>query len=508
MNLGKSVKRGLVALVACMPLWTWGIPDAADWHPKSRWRGFNLLEMFNREWSVTPGEFRESDFRLIRDWGFNFVRLPMDYRYWIVDGDWERMDESVVRHIDRAIAFGRTYGVHVQVCMHRCPGYTVAHPKERRSLFVDPEALRVCAKHWRFFAKRWKGIPNDTLSFNLFNEPDGSPQYAAVAKTLIAAIREADPSRFVMADGANFGGQPVPELYGLPSVGQATRGYKPLSVTHYRVDWASENTSASLVWPPPVGILAGRGNADMSRPIEVLDVPPCRVSCRYGRVSGKVSVQFSADGRVVATETLEPRKSDPNWKRVEFDARWQLSRGEYVGRTVFQLPEGAHNLKAEVVSGDWLDVCGIELSDADGNRAELPFVVDWVRPFAFRQRFAGFKALCPFEAQLDAVFGSSAGDLGQAFLRHCVLAAWEGALKRGRIVMAGEFGTYKNTPHAVALDILEDYLKLWKERNIGWALWNFRGDYGILDSGRKDVKYEDFKGMKLDRKMLELLQRY
>ena len=39
-------------------------------------------------------------------------------------------------------------------------------------------------------------------------------------------------------------------------------------------------------------------------------------------------------------------------------------------------------------------------------------------------------------------------------------------------------------------------------------MWNFRGSFGILDSDRKDVQYEDFNGHKLDRKMLELLQKY
>jgi hypothetical protein len=29
-----------------------------------------------------------------------------------------------------------------------------------------------------------------------------------------------------------------------------------------------------------------------------------------------------------------------------------------------------------------------------------------------------------------------------------------------------------------------------------------------MDSGRADVQYEDFRGHKLDRKMLDLLQRY
>ncbi len=43
---------------------------------------------------------------------------------------------------------------------------------------------------------------------------------------------------------------------------------------------------------------------------------------------------------------------------------------------------------------------------------------------------------------------------------------------------------------------------------MGWALWELRGGYGVLDSNRPDVEYEDFRGHKLDRKMLELLQRY
>lgn len=32
------------------------------------------------------------------------------------------------------------------------------------------------------------------------------------------------------------------------------------------------------------------------------------------------------------------------------------------------------------------------------------------------------------------------------------------------------------------------------------------GDFGILDSERKDVAYEDWHGHLLDRKMLDLLQ--
>ena len=78
----------------------------------------------------------------------------------------------------------------------------------------------------------------------------------------------------------------------------------------------------------------------------------------------------------------------------------------------------------------------------------------------------------------------------------------------GEFCMIGEFGCRPDVPHDVALAWMEHCLKLWRAKNLGWALWNLRGTFGILDSGRRDVRYEDFNGHKLDRKMLELLKRY
>ena len=55
---------------------------------------------------------------------------------------------------------------------------------------------------------------------------------------------------------------------------------------------------------------------------------------------------------------------------------------------------------------------------------------------------------------------------------------------------------------------LRDILEILTGHGIGLALWNFRGPFGIIDSGRKDVAYEDFHGHKLDRKMLDLLDEF
>jgi endoglucanase len=72
--------------------------------------------------------------------------------------------------------------------------------------------------------------------------------------------------------------------------------------------------------------------------------------------------------------------------------------------------------------------------------------------------------------------------------------------------MVGEFGAFNRTPHEVVLPWMRDCLDTWKSAGWGWALWNFRGGFGILDSDRSDVSYEDWHGHKLDRAMLKLLQ--
>lgn len=85
---------------------------------------------------------------------------------------------------------------------------------------------------------------------------------------------------------------------------------------------------------------------------------------------------------------------------------------------------------------------------------------------------------------------------------------WLDLAELGVGVHCGEFGAYKRTPHAVALSWMEALLSILYERNIGYALWNLRGPFGILDSDRADVMYDDWHGHALDRAMLELLQQY
>ena len=73
-------------------------------------------------------------------------------------------------------------------------------------------------------------------------------------------------------------------------------------------------------------------------------------------------------------------------------------------------------------------------------------------------------------------------------LREDLIEPWKVVTRQGVPVHVGEWGVFHHTPHDVALAYMEDLLTLWDEAGWGWALWNFRGPFGILDSGREDVR--------------------
>lgn len=104
-----------------------------------RWRGFNLLEKFTLSGNAP---YRTEDFDWIHGWGFDFVRLPMDYRCWTSPNDPYSLQEKALKEIDSAVQYGRDRGIHVCLNFHRAPGYCVNPPKEPLDLWSDPEALK------------------------------------------------------------------------------------------------------------------------------------------------------------------------------------------------------------------------------------------------------------------------------------------------------------------------------------------------------------------------------
>ncbi|MBN1642581.1 MAG: cellulase family glycosylhydrolase [Anaerolineae bacterium] len=217
-----------------------------------RWRGFNLLEMFTTR---SEGDFQEDDFRWMSEWGFDFARIPMCYTLWTVGDDVYQVDERMLEKVDRVVEYGRTYGVHIDLNFHRAPGYSVNREREEPyNLWQDQAGLDAFCFHWQLFARRYKGIPSDQLSFNLVNEPtDPRPtmsraDHERVIRAAVGAIRDVDPDRLIVVDGLAWGRDALPELADL-DVAQSTRAYDPMGITHYQASWVAQEGWPLPTWP-------------------------------------------------------------------------------------------------------------------------------------------------------------------------------------------------------------------------------------------------------------------
>ncbi len=479
-----------------------------EWLPASpsklpRWRGFNLLEKFHK--SRGNHAFVEKDFRLISELGFNFVRLPMDYRLWIRNSDWELFDEDVLGEIDEAVEFGRRYGVHVCLNFHRAPGYTVARPREKTDLWTDAETQRVCARHWATFARRYRNIPNERLSFNLFNEPSHVDEgiYVGVVSKIVAAIRAEDPKRLIISDGLEWGRKPCMGLLPL-KLAQMTRGYEPGALTHHKASWVSASMDAPApTWPVVTanGMLFGPVKKELSAPF-VIEGPfaqQCGLRMHLKVVSQRATLVVKADGQAVLEKAFECGPGEGEWKEPVFKKQWNIYQNVYDRDYAATIPAGTKQVTLELTEGDWITLSEIAVAGEPGGEEQVLALANKYGKAPGKVRYAPDAPGGPFLAEVTS---------DRKTLWQQMIVPWQAAREQGIGVMVGEWGSYNKTPHDVVLRWAEDCLKNWQEAGWGWALWNLRGSFGILDSGREDVEYEKWEGHHLDRKFLELLQRH
>mgnify|MGYP001222633379 FL=1 len=223
-----------------------------------QWIGFNMLWMFSRGRIDTEGkpliniEKRELDF--IAKYGFTFIRLPLDYRFWVRDFQYFKVDEAMLEQVDRCVEAVVSRGLHCSLNLHRVPGYCInGNHLEKHNLWLDTEAQDAFVYQWELFARRYQSYSPDELSFDLLNEPPNIGQYGlsrenhkALMERTVAAIRAIDSDRPLILDGLGGGNIAMPELTHLGVI-HSGRGYQPMALTHYQASWWED--SKNLPYP-------------------------------------------------------------------------------------------------------------------------------------------------------------------------------------------------------------------------------------------------------------------
>jgi aryl-phospho-beta-D-glucosidase BglC (GH1 family) len=462
-------------------------------------KGFNLLGKFSY-----PGSnkgFTEQEFSMVHDLGFNFVRLPLDYRTYTQSGNWDNFTETEVVKIDKAVQWGIKYGVHVSINLHRAPGYCVNPAtlpvNQQLNLWTDTVAQKAFVNHWTFFANRYKDISPEALSFNLINEPSNVTDevYVQIMKKAIQAIHTITPNRIIFVDGTEYGRLLIPALKDEPNVAQSIHCYDPFSLTHYKAEWVNGSMDMPVPSWPMLWIssyLYGSWKTEFKSPMIIQGDFPAGteviVNVRQVSIESMLTIK-SGTKTVLNKRFVCGADLGSDFTKIN-KTEWGYQNISNKDFSVV-LTEAATKISIENSAGDWMILNSIafkqgekltryNLSDDTWGKKQSSYVIDANGAI----KAADGSDLLPFDIYRKNVATAKANNI--AF-------------------MVQEFGVYNKTPHEVAIGFLSDLTQFFTDNNIGWALWEFNGSFGILNSGRTDVTYETYQGYKLDRELLNVL---
>ena len=189
----------------------------------------------------SPKSVDEKALDFLAEFGFNFVRIPVDYRFWTTNFDYFHPDETIFDYMDRYLEACKSRGIHMSLNLHRAPGYcTNRNDLEKHNLWLDEIAQNAFVFLWETFACRYKDVPGESLSFDLVNEPPNPGDHGMTRKNhaniilrTVAAIRAIDPDREIVIDGLGGGYLAMPELAEL-GVSHSGRGYHPMPISHHK----------------------------------------------------------------------------------------------------------------------------------------------------------------------------------------------------------------------------------------------------------------------------------
>jgi glucan 1,3-beta-glucosidase len=159
-----------------------------------------LMDLYRSSWIT------ERDFPIVRSFGFNVVRLPMNYRLMEDDEKPFHLRTDAWQWIDRAVDLAEKNGLYTILDMHGAQGgqseYDHTGRVGQNKLWSVPQNQERLAWLWGEIAKRYRSR-SAVIAYDIFNEPYGGTHKGqkAVFEKALKSIRQNDPDKMVYAHG-------------------------------------------------------------------------------------------------------------------------------------------------------------------------------------------------------------------------------------------------------------------------------------------------------------------
>ncbi len=181
------------------------------------------------------------DVKRIADWGFDHIRLPLDYPVLEDDAKPGLYKESGFEYVESCVNWCRENGLRLILDLHKAPGYSF-DALDRSSLFGSSALQDRFLNLWQVMAKRFADRLDDMLAFEILNEvvlPESS-SWNLLIKQVVTLIRRIDHGRLIIIGGNHYNAPN--ELRNLevlddPNTLYTFHFYAPLTVTHQKAPW-------------------------------------------------------------------------------------------------------------------------------------------------------------------------------------------------------------------------------------------------------------------------------
>lgn len=184
----------------------------------------------------------EEDIDRIKKWGFELIRLPIDYFFFESDDQPFQYKEERLKLIDKVVDWTQERDIYLILDLHKAPGHTFeVREKKVNDLWEEgTDSRKRFLAIWNMLSKRFSR--SDKVMYEPMNEPtapESKDWYQLLDKT-IETIRKNDTNHYIVVESnmwATAGTFNEMKKYDDEKILYSFHFYEPHIVTHQLAEW-------------------------------------------------------------------------------------------------------------------------------------------------------------------------------------------------------------------------------------------------------------------------------